>query len=108
MAIDHFDRKAWIESRETFLANPQAGACFVFMFKEDEMSSNFLSIGKIEGVEGDKILLRYSRQSHWEQGDAMEAASTCLKKDIKLASMLKVPLEEFKHMDIWNIYSPEK
>jgi len=108
MVIDHFNRKAWVESREAFLLKPRPGVCFVFMFKEDGMSPNPLSIGKVEGVEDDKILLRYSRQSHWEQGMAMGAAETCLKKNIKLPNMLKVTLEEFKHMDIWNIYFPEK
>jgi hypothetical protein len=94
--------KAWIKDRETFLENPQPGTCFVFRFKED---SDF-SIGKVEKVESGKILLRYSRQSHWEQGDAMMAAQVCLKnsKKCNLPNRLDVTLEELKHMEIDNIY----
>ncbi len=104
--IEHSDSKALAESHEAFLVNPQPGAYFVFRFKED----GIFSIGNVEKVEGDKILLRYSRESEWHQGMAMQTAETCLKKNIKLPSMLKVTLEEFKHMEmeVCNIYLPEK
>jgi hypothetical protein len=106
--MDGIYRKIWDKDRKAFFENPRPGTCFAFVFKEDVKSSNFLSIGKVESVKDDKVLLSYSRQSHWEQGGAMDAAHVCAIKNPKLPSTITVTLKELKQMDIWDISFPNK